>query len=570
MSNFVKNKGPSDDKVRGGYYTPEPLAKFLCHWAIRSPSDKLIEPSCGDGNFVASAASLLGEDGLITAVEVVPQEIEKAKASTNGTHVLVDWRCASFFDIVPKLLDKQMYDVAIGNPPFIRFQYFDKRDRQQAFSLLGAYGYRPNGLSNAWVAFVQLVAELLTDGGRLAMVVPAELLQVKYAAELRYRLPMLFDDVYIVAFDELVFPHIQQEVVLLLAEGRRRFSGGLGKLHTIQAVNGDELVSEFDTSHLVPHLPERHTHREMKWTSLFLEENQFRVLNECADNPMLDRLGSLADVDVGVITGKNDFFVIDKELAGRLRADDQTLDVVGRTSALKSVRFTQADLVAFQESNRSKLLNLRGVDRASFAPPLMDYIKTGEEYGVHAGYKCRIRSRWFDVPSVYVPDAFLFRQIHKAPLLVANHCGATTTDTIHRVRTHTGVSTEALCACVVNSLTFAWSEVCGRSYGGGVLELEPSEAESLIVPYRFASGLDVDYIDGQLRAGNLDAALDHGDDILLRQGAGLSRKDVGHARSAWIRLQQRRLKRRRPTRATARDPVVGAKRSPMNDTGTRA
>lgn len=215
---------------------------------------------------------------------------------------------------------------------------------------------------------------------------------------------------------------------------------------------------------------------------------------------------------------------------------------------MKSVRFTRSDLKAYQESNRSKLLNLRGVERASIARPLLDYIRTGEEQGVHSGYKCRIRKRWFDVPSVYVPDAFLFRQIHKAPLLVANHCGATSTDTIHRVRTHSSVSTEILCACAVNSLTFAWSEVCGRSYGGGVLELEPSEAESLIVPYRFAAGLDVDYIDSRLREGDLGAALDHGDDVLLRHGAGLSRQDVEYARSAWTRLQQRRLKRRRPAK----------------------
>jgi adenine-specific DNA methylase len=49
-------------------------------------------------------------------------------------------------------------------------------------------GYKPTKLANAWVAFVQLSIELLQEGGRLAMVVPAELLQVKYTHELRDRL----------------------------------------------------------------------------------------------------------------------------------------------------------------------------------------------------------------------------------------------------------------------------------------------------------------------------------------------------------------------------------------------
>ena len=115
---------------------------------------------------------------------------------------------------------------------------------------MNTFGYRPNGLANAWIAFVQLSTELLRDGGRLAMVVPAELLQVKYAAELRYRLPRLFDDVCIVAFDELVFPEIQQEVVLLLAEGRRR-PEACGKLHTLRSTNGESLLADSTTSAIV-------------------------------------------------------------------------------------------------------------------------------------------------------------------------------------------------------------------------------------------------------------------------------------------------------------------------------
>ena len=202
---FATNKSaPTARKMRGGYYTPPPLAEYLCRWAIRNPSDRVMEPSCGDGSFVSAAASLLGPNGQLTAIEIVPQELQKARRAAPGARAAMDWRCGSFFDIVPELLAGQGYDAAIGNPPFIRFQYFDRVARAQAFRMLNSFGYRPNGLANAWTAFVQLAAELLRDGGRLAMVVPAELLQVQYAAELRYRLPLLFDDVFVIAFDQLV------------------------------------------------------------------------------------------------------------------------------------------------------------------------------------------------------------------------------------------------------------------------------------------------------------------------------------------------------------------------------
>ncbi len=544
--NFKTNKAtPTERKIRGGYYTPRVLADYLCNWAIRTSTDRVLEPSCGDGSFVSAATQLLGRGGQMTAVEIMRPEIEKAKQSVNGTAGTVEWKCGSFFDIAPELLDRRGYDVALGNPPFIRFQHFDKQERERAFRLLNSFGYRPNGLANAWIAFVQLSAELLRDGGRLAMVVPAELLQVKYAAELRERLPLLFEDVFLVAFDELVFPQIQQEVVLLLADGRRRRARSHGRVHTRQVANGEALLADEPMSGSVPHLPERHRQRGMKWTSLFLGNSEFKAIQDCASSGELDRLGELADVDVGIVTGRNRFFVVSEQQAEQFGVNGHALDVVGRTSALKSIRFTQEDLRAYAKSNRSKLLNLKGLDRASFSPQLDEYIRQGEAQGVSKGYKCRIRDRWFDVPSVSVPDAFLYRQIHHAPLLSANEAGATATDTIHRVRMRAGVDCGRLCGAMVNSLTFAWSEICGRSYGGGVLELEPREAEELPVPYAFAGELESHRIDEWLRMGNVAAALDHGDDILLRKGCGFSKARISRLREGWTRLRQRRHGRRR-------------------------
>ena len=57
----------------------------------------------------------------------------------------------------------------------------------------------------------------------------------------------------------------------------------------------------------------------------------------------------------------------------------------------------------------------------------------GEERDVHKGYKCSIRTPWYTVPSVWVPDGFVFRQIYDFPRIVLNSADATSTDTIHRL-----------------------------------------------------------------------------------------------------------------------------------------
>src|SRR5581483_11628950 len=116
------------------------------------------------------------------------------------------------------LADKRLFDAVIGNPPFIRYQTFIEDQRVIAFELMRRAGLRPNRLTNAWVPFLVASTMLLNPQGRLAMVIPAELLQVNYAAELRCFISNTYDHVTLVTFKRLLFDGIQQEVVLLLGE----------------------------------------------------------------------------------------------------------------------------------------------------------------------------------------------------------------------------------------------------------------------------------------------------------------------------------------------------------------
>ncbi|MCW3797376.1 SAM-dependent methyltransferase [Sphingomonas sp. BN140010] len=545
MAKFKTNKlDPTLQKLRGGYYTPLPLADFLASWAIRTGAESVLEPSCGDGNFIEVAAKHLTVHGSITGVELLEQELERAK-NRGSTEAKTRWIQGDFFERFDEVRAAGPYDAILGNPPFIRFQHFDAEVRDRAFGYLKSFGYHPTKLANAWCAFVQLCAELVAPGGRMALVLPAELLQVGYARELREKLPHMFRDILLVAFDELVFPDIQQEVVLLLAEDRTERAARNGTFHTVQVRNGADLLRSNLLQDKVGHLPARHTRSGMKWTSLFLDPATFDILDEVQRQPNVRPLSDFAEVDVGVVTGRNSFFVVTKEQADQIGVNGFALPTVGRTSALKSIYFNEADLDNYQIKNPSRLINLRGVHPDRFSPELRTYLDAGEAEGVHKGYKCSVRPRWYDVPSIYVPDAFMFRQIHNAPFLVANCANATATDTIHRVRIRSGIDRDRLCASSINSLSFAWAEVCGRSYGGGVLELEPREAEELPSLYDFSHKLDVAYIDASLRSGDLKKALQHSDQVLLRDGLGLSGTDVARISAGWDTLRNRRQGRRR-------------------------
>lgn len=138
----------------------------------------------------------------------------------------------------------------------------------------------------------------------------------------------------------------------------------------------------------------------------------------------------------------------------------------------------------------------------------------------------------------------MFRQIHRYPLLVVNEAGPASTDTIHRVRFKDHIEPRLLSAIFFNSLTLAWAEVCGRSYGGGVLELEPREAEELPIPYKDDLVIDIDKIDELLRRGKETEALDYVDNIVLKDYIGFDDLIIRNVRNAWKELRDRRINRK--------------------------
>src|SRR6266566_8691945 len=277
----------------------------------------------------------------------------------------------------------------------------------------------------------------------------------------------------------------------------------------------------------------------------FLEEEELQLLRTLKANSRLSIAREAIDVDVGIVTGLNDFFVLTEEQVEKYALRPYTQRIVGRSAHLSGIRFTDSDWAANVE-NQSPAFLLRTPDLPFYCLPdeLKEYITSGEEKGLNKGYKCRIRNRWYVVPSVWVPHAFMLRQVHSYPKIILNDADATCTDTIHRVKLRNGTPARIVATAFLNSLTFAFSEVIGRSYGGGVLELEPNEAEKLPLPLVGADTLDLNELDRLLREGNIEAVLDITDEVLLRKGMGLSIEETRMLRTIWQKLRDRRVNRK--------------------------
>jgi adenine-specific DNA-methyltransferase len=539
-------------KLRGGYYTPKPIAIFLADWAIQAPDTSVLEPSCGDGMLLEAAVRRLIECGaadssmhaLVQGIEFDPQEAQKAteRLRAIGASQFAQVQTSDFFTYCQKrLMQEQSYDAIIGNPPFIRYQHFPENHRAIAFYLMQRAGLHPNRLTNAWVPFLVASTLLLSEHGRLAMVIPAELLQVNYAAELRYFLSQHYSYITLITFKKLVFDGIQQEVVLLLAE--RNGSEHTG-IRTIELDGIDDLLAYEHVVLSKDRLKEM-DHSTEKWTMYFLEEEELELLRRLRTHPGLTTAGYVIDVDVGVVTGLNEFFVLNQEQVQQHELLPYTRRIVGRSAHLPGLLFSESDWLANVEKQSPAFL-VNPPDEPFYRLPdkLKEYVSAGEKKGLNKGYKCRIRNRWYIVPSPWIPQAFMLRQVHHYPKIILNNAAATSTDTIHRVKMRNGVPAKIAVAAFLNSLTFAFSEITGRSYGGGVLELEPNEAEKLPLPLIGADTLDIQQLDALLREGNIDAALNITDPVLLREGLGLNSEETAMLRTIWQKLRDRRINRK--------------------------
>lgn len=255
-------------------------------------------------------------------------------------------------------------------------------------------------------------------------------------------------------------------------------------------------------------------------------------------------------INVGITTGNNDYFSITEHAEQQYNLQSVTLPLIGRSSRAHGIYFTESDWQSnVNEGKKAMLVSFPDIPYESYPEQHKEYIRLGENTEQHKGYNCSIRDRWYIVPSVWVPDAFFLRRNNIYPKFVLNRCGAVSTDTMHRTKFNEGIDPLNVLLSYYNSISFAFAEICGRSYGGGALEILPGEMGNILLP-RIT---DVDpelrerllvQVDAIIRQNaNIEQALDIVDNELLVGVLGIEAEWCEKCRGIWKKLPKRRLGR---------------------------
>jgi len=235
-------------------------------------------------------------EAFLRGVELHDASAEAARQMLKNEGIESDITTADFLTLPPE----PVHDAVIGNPPFVRYQRFTGSSRAKGLEVALAQGVRLSLLANSWAPFVVHAAQFLKPTGRLGLVLPAELLSVNYAAPVRRFLLNRFASIKLVMFEELVFPDVLEEVVLLLAEGTGQSAG----FEVYQARNIADL--DFQESSWTQFTP----HGVDKWTSALVASESLSVYRSVLENERVNTLLDWGESYLGAVTGNNKYFTL--------------------------------------------------------------------------------------------------------------------------------------------------------------------------------------------------------------------------------------------------------------------
>ena len=281
------------------------------------------------------------------------------------------------------------------------------------------------------------------------------------------------------------------------------------------------------------------------WTRYLLTKAEIDAYDEAEGLPVVERLRTVAKFEVAAVTGANDYFSVDQETVEEYDLGPWTVPLLPRIRHAPGLRFTECDYkLAGDGGARVHLL-----DFSSERPDpelyerVNEYLELGLDRELHRRYKCRIRTPWYRVPHIRAAELMMSKRSHLYPRVVLNEVGAVTTDTIYRARYNGTGEKEDLVATFHNSLTLLSAELEGRSFGGGVLELVPSEVGRLRIPIVQGPGLELERLDKLAREGAENDLVEETNQVLARLDVGLDEDLLGRLRAARLSLTRRRLER---------------------------
>lgn len=487
---LVKRAAWFDRRSRlGQFFTPRVLVDHICAWVIRTPADTVLDPTCGEGDFLLGAVDRLRALGAVKPI-VHGVDIDRAVLSCAQDRVgpEVFLRHADFLSCEPT-----PFDAIVGNFPYVRQETLGPAYKEALRRVLAAHPPEDveglTGQADLYVYLVLHAERFLRPGGRMGVVVSNAWLDVDYGRALRRFFLRRFREVTVVEsrreawFQE---PTINP-VVLLLEKGegpaRTRFV-------QVECPLSDVAPGRFDGPGC--RVREARVGDTDRWGIPLRAPQVFLELASELAGATVPLRGGLAEIERGVTPGVVDFFYVDRETADRHGIERRYLVPV-----VRSLREARGVTVRREDLTRALFVCPDDPDRlARDGLGALRHILWGtlQETRAQARGKLggmpyplvsslRARSLWYDVGKVDRADFLLNRFIGDRHLVPSPPHGAAAGDVFFAGRFRNGVDRPLALAILNSAIVFLWMEVLGRkTWRQGVLYFYGPEVDALRVP----------------------------------------------------------------------------------------
>ena len=353
-------------KNTGSYYTPAYLASFISKRVLSYFEGRklisILEPSVGDGAFISELTKERNVSINLTALDINKNELKTALNKWNK-------RSASFVETdFLEFSTTKNYSAVVGNPPYVKKNLLTSKQIKLSKKIHSEEGLTDASVKNIWTTFLVKSNTLLAKNGILALILPSELLQVKFAEEIREYLKAQFEKIEIFTFNDLMFECKGQDTIVLFAYKKSESKGEyFANITSKESLEKEDFILR-NNQLLVS--------SKVKWTHHFLTSEELTFIDNLKKE--LKTVNDYTDSKPGIVTAANKYFIIDKETENKYGLTKYTKPIIQKGLYVNgSVVFNEDDIKKLEENNRpTRLLQLNDNDKIS--KKLREYLKIGE------------------------------------------------------------------------------------------------------------------------------------------------------------------------------------------------
>ena len=229
------------------------------------------------------------------------------------------------------------------------------------------------------------------------------------------------------------------------------------------------------------------TDTRAKWTPALLPTDALAVYTDLTSSDDFSVLQNWGDTTLGAVTGRNHYFALSPAQVRELRLRDTEVVRLSPPGSrhLRGLSLTTAGLNDLGANGGQTFLFRPGHELRSMSAGARRYIAEGERLRVDQAYKCRVRTPWWQVPINAPADLLLTYMNADTPRITTNTANVVHLNSVHGIylrSEHRQLGASILPIASLNTATLLGAELVGRAYGGGMLKIEPREADQLPVP----------------------------------------------------------------------------------------